>query len=116
MRKLFALGVVLATLHHPSVWANRNPEPLEAFDLTELQIAQIHLKARCEPLAYVLDPKGYLHRVQKGDHAGKHYGRVVAITKKGIKLQEVFEETPGEWKEKEAWLPAVPTTSRYPVK
>ncbi len=88
--------------------AMREKDALEAFELSSLKLEAVYFNDLCKPYASVRDPGGYLHRAFKGDYLGRNFGRVVELSKRGIKLREVFENKDGEWVEKETWVPIKP--------
>lgn len=95
---VFLLGVP------SSAKATRERYSLEAYELSSLTLRSVYFKGLGKPYALVRDPNGYLHRVFKGDYVGKNFGWVVAITRRGIKLKEVYQSQDGEWEERTAWL------------
>lgn len=62
---------------------------------------------KCGFLALVLDAKGFVYYVRRGQYVGKNFGVVTKITKDSMFLKEVYQRNDGEWEER----PAVMTIS-----
>lgn len=81
------------------------PEPLEAFDLSELTLWVSYPDPNpYRAFARVRDPKGYFHRVVIGTHIGKNYGVVMKITANTIIMSELYIDLKGDWSERYAVL------------
>ena len=80
---------------------NRPKEPLEDFDLKQLKMVGTLRKAGGNTLwALVSDGQGGIHRVRLGNHMGKSYGRVVAITDTHVDIVEIVPNGHGGWVER----------------
>ena len=90
-------------------FAMRNRLPLEAFELDQLKIMHISLKGKCAPFALIRDTNGYVHQIFMGGYMGKNFGYIKKITKKGIELQEVFQDSEGEWESQKKMFLIEPT-------
>jgi hypothetical protein len=71
---------------------------LKRFEVEDLKAVSIK-KAPITELfyAFVLDPDGYIHRVEVGDHFGKDIGRIRKIDSCGIWFYEAREVKEKEW-------------------
>lgn len=78
--------------------AGRPAEPLEAHDLSRLQLVGT-LRVGGEPSALVRAPDGEVHRLRVGNHLGLDHGRVVDITDTSLSLVELVVER-GAWVER----------------
>ena len=103
LANIFLVSVLVFALPNQAM-ATRERYSLEAYELSSLTMHSVYFKGLGKPYAFVRDPNGYLHRVFKGDYVGKNFGWVVAITRRGIKLKEVYQSQDGEWEERTAWL------------
>ncbi len=84
---------------------NRRKEELEAYPLDSLRMVGT-LEKDGRTWALVKTGDGTIHRVTTGNHMGKHYGRIVAITEDKIKLVELVKNGAG-YQEREATLSLV---------
>ncbi len=96
-----ALSVIVLLLYSLSVFCMGDqrewlPHALEAYDLSSLVICKIVLNEGT-PYAIIRDPNGHTHRLFKNDRMGKNYGLTKEINSKEIKLEEVYEDSKGEW-------------------
>lgn len=78
---------------------NRPKEALEHFDLSNLtMVGTLQKDGPGHPLwALISDGQGGIHRVKVGNHMGKNYGRIVAITETHIDLVEIVPNGHGGW-------------------
>jgi len=78
---------------------NRPKEVLEHFDLTNLHMVGTIRKDGSDHhlWALVSDGQGGIHRVKVGNHMGKNYGRIMAITDTRIDLVEIVPNGHGGW-------------------
>jgi type IV pilus assembly protein PilP len=77
---------------------DRPREPLEAYDLAELDLVGI-LTVGGTPSALVRGPDGKVHRVRIGDYMGLDHGRIVSITESSLVLVETVLEN-NAWQER----------------
>lgn len=78
---------------------SRPKEPLEAFDLNQLELVGT-LMVGGQPSALVKSPEGTVHRVRVGDHMGTDFGRIVGITNSSVQLVEIVPTGRGGWVER----------------
>ncbi|MFG6177359.1 pilus assembly protein PilP [Halomonas sp. THAF12] len=83
--------------------ASRPKEPLEAYDLEQLDLVGI-LTVGDVASALVKAPDGHVHRLRVGDHLGTDYGRIVGITEASVQLVEVVPTGRGGWIERSIQL------------
>lgn len=104
LRRFLFVAAFVAALLVPGPAAPetvRYPEPLEAFELSELKLWQTYPNEDPEKAyARVRDPHGYFHRVIIGSYIGKHYGIVRYITSTEISFDELYVDAKGEWTER----------------
>lgn len=81
----------------------RNREPLEEFPLDSLRMVGT-LAINGRRYALVRDSEGIVHRVSVGDHMGRNFGRIVAISDAEIQLREKVPNGLGGWTERGANL------------
>jgi type IV pilus assembly protein PilP len=77
---------------------DRAREPLEAYDLSELQLVGT-LRVGGQPYALVRAPGGQVHRLSVGNYLGLNHGRIVSITETSLLLVELHVER-GAWVER----------------
>ncbi|WP_444985194.1 pilus assembly protein PilP [Halomonas mongoliensis] len=77
---------------------DRQREPLEAYDLSELQLVGT-LRVGGQPSALVRAPGGQVHRLSVGNYLGLNHGRIVSITETSLLLVELHVER-GAWVER----------------
>lgn len=75
---------------------NRKPEALEAFSLDSMKLVG-QLERAGERWALITAPDGTVHRIQEGNHLGRNYGKVVAITDTEVKISEIVPDGLGGW-------------------
>ncbi len=75
---------------------DRKPEALEAFSLDSLALVG-QLEKAGERWALISAPDGTVHRIQDGNHLGRNYGKVVAITDTQVKITEIVPDGLGGW-------------------
>ena len=81
---------------------DRPREPLEAFDLSELELVGT-LTVGSEPSALIKEPGGQVHRLRIGNYLGLNHGRIVGITSSSVLLVERVVER-GAWVERNRQL------------
>lgn len=69
---------------------NRPPEPLERFDLKNLEIVAI-VWDNSKPKALIQDPEKGIHSVVKGQRIGKNEGYIAEIREGEIVVMELFD-------------------------
>lgn len=84
----------------------RPRQPLESYPLDTLRING-YLVQNNKPYALVLDTDKEVHRVTVGNYLGQDYGKVVAITREGVKVVESIQDNTGSWTERVVTLPFV---------
>ncbi|APX91900.1 hypothetical protein BWR19_02465 [Halomonas sp. 1513] len=70
---------------------DRPREPLERYDLSELQLVGT-LTVAAQPSALLRSPEGQVHRLRVGNYLGADDGRIVSITGASIVLVETVRE------------------------
>ncbi|MBD3894580.1 pilus assembly protein PilP [Halomonas sp. ML-15] len=70
---------------------DRTREPLERFDLSELQLVGT-LTVNAQPSALLRSPEGQVHRLRVGNYLGRDDGRIVSITGASIVLVETVRD------------------------
>ncbi|SCY25191.1 pilus assembly protein PilP [Thiohalorhabdus denitrificans] len=81
----------------PQPDTDRQPGPLEDFDLGTLEIVGT-MKVPGEGWqAYVRAPDGIVHTVTVGDYMGKQYGEVREIGPDSLTLRELVSRGQGRW-------------------
>ncbi len=85
---------------------NRRKEPLESFPLEGLQMVGT-IRQGDAFYALIKAPDNSLYRVTKGSHLGQNFGKVVEISEKMIKIQELVQDSNGDWTEKTSTLQLV---------
>lgn len=78
-------------------------EALEQYPLDSLDFVG-HLERGGVLWGLIQAPDGAIHRVQVGNHLGKNYGEIIAISETMIKLTEIIPNGSGGWVEREASL------------
>lgn len=87
---------------HPD--PNRPPDPLEAFPLDSLSMVGT-MTVDGVHYALIHAPDGVVYRANEGDHAGKHYGKIVAIKDKVVLLSEIVPDGTGGFMRSPASIP-----------
>lgn len=85
---------------------NRRKEPLEAYELEKLKMVGT-LEQNKVIYALIKAPDNSLRRIKVGDHMGVNFGSVISIGDSEIKLNELVEDSAGEWSEKQSILTLV---------
>lgn len=78
---------------------SRPKEPLEAYDLSELELVGT-LKVEGQPFALIQAPDGKVHRLRIGNHMGSDFGRIIGITDSSVQLVEIVPTGRGGWTER----------------
>lgn len=81
----------------------RKREALEAFPLDSLAFVG-HLERDGNLWGLVQAPDDSIHRVSVGNHLGKNYGEILAISESNITVKEIIPNGSGGWVEREASL------------
>lgn len=81
----------------------RKREALEAFPLDSLKFVG-HLEKDGVLWGLITAPDNAIYRVQVGNHLGKNYGEIMALSESNILLKEVIPNGSGGWVEREASL------------
>lgn len=85
---------------------NRRREPLEAYELEKLKMVGT-LEQNKIIFALIKAPDNSLRRVKVGDHMGVNFGSVISIGESEVRLNELVEDSAGEWSEKQSSLTLV---------
>lgn len=85
---------------------NRRREPLESFPLEGLQMIGV-IKQGDTVFALIKAPDNSLYRVTKGNYMGQNFGKISEITEKMIKIQELVQDSSGDWTERTSALQLV---------
>lgn len=85
---------------------NRRKEPLESFPLDGLQMVGT-IQQDNTLYALIKAPDNNLYRVTKGSYLGQNFGKIVEITEKMIKIQELVQDSTGDWTERTSTLQLV---------
>ncbi len=84
--------------------SGRRKELLERYPLDSLRMVG-GLGKNGGTWGLIRDPNGTIHRVQKGNHLGQNFGKIVAVSETGIQLQELISDAvTGEWVSRGAQL------------
>lgn len=81
---------------------DRPKELLEQFALDALSMVGTLRRSNDEGTRFALikDDQGGIHRVRKGSHMGKNYGRVVGVDEEQVELIEIVPNGSGGWVER----------------
>lgn len=82
---------------------DRRKEPLESFPLEGLQMVGT-IKQDNTIYALIRAPDSSLYRVTKGSHLGQNFGKITEITEKMVKIQELVQDSSGDWTERSSTL------------
>jgi len=82
---------------------NRDSEVLENFSLDTLKMVG-SLKQDNQKWGIVMTADGFIHRVKRGSHVGKNFGKITRITDSEIKITEIISDGMGGWLERQAAL------------
>lgn len=82
---------------------NRDKEALEDFPLDTLRMVGSLDKGK-EKWAIVKSSDGLIYRIKVGNHVGKNFGEVKAITDDRVMITEIIPDGFGGWIEREAQL------------
>jgi type IV pilus assembly protein PilP len=89
---------------------NRRKEPLEAYPLEQLKMVGT-LQQGKEMFAIVRADKT-LYRVKSGNYMGQNFGLITDVTDAEIKLQEIVQDSAGDWAERQSVLPLLEVTGK----
>jgi type IV pilus assembly protein PilP len=84
----------------------RNREPLEEFTLDSLKMVGT-LAMYGKNYALIKAPDGVVHRVTIGDHLGRDYGEITAITETEVSITEIVPTGLNTWTQRPATLALV---------
>jgi len=82
---------------------NRRKEPLEDYPLDGLKMVGTLSRGK-QSWGIIQTADGAVYRVQKGNHMGQNFGRIIRVTDEKIDLVELIQGALGEWLEREASL------------
>lgn len=82
---------------------NRKKEFLESFALDSLSMVGIVIKNNTT-FALVKSPDGNVNVLKQGNYIGRNYGQILKITNEQISIKEVFQNSNGEWNERDGTL------------
>lgn len=82
---------------------NRKREALEAFPLDSLKFVGT-IEKDGKTWGLITAPDKAIYRVQVGNHMGKNYGEIMALSESTILLKEIIPNGSGGWVEREASL------------
>jgi len=83
--------------------ASRPKEPLEAYDLSELELVGT-LTVGGRPSALIQAPDGNVYRLRAGNYMGSDFGRIIGITESSVQLVEIVPTGRGGWTERSTRL------------
>ena len=86
---------------------NRVKETLEKFSLENMRYVGI-LKSK-QKVSGFIEVEGYVYTVGVGNYLGQNYGRIQSITENSIILNELIEDSTGNWVSRKAELPLQPS-------
>lgn len=76
----------------------RPKEPLEAFKLENLRmVGTIHMLDMGDLTALIKDSKGELHRIKKGNFAGRNYGEILTVNETQLDIMEIIPNGRDGW-------------------
>ncbi|NVK31185.1 MAG: pilus assembly protein PilP [Gammaproteobacteria bacterium] len=82
---------------------NREREPLENFELQDLQLVGV-MEGNRGRWALIREPAGSVHKIQAGNHIGSNFGQVIAVNETGIAIKEWFGDDFSGWRNDSAAL------------
>lgn len=82
---------------HPDF--NRRKEALESFPIDALRMVGTIEKERGK-WALVVDPKGSVYRLTKGNYVGQNHGRIESVTDDKIMISEIIPDPSGGWRDR----------------
>jgi type IV pilus assembly protein PilP len=85
---------------------NRHREALEEFPLDGLKMVG-YLQQGKESYAIIRSPDNKLHRVKVGNYLGQNFGQIKAITENEVQINEVIQDSAGDWSERMSSLQLV---------
>ena len=85
-------------------YASRNKEPLEYFDISQLQVKSVEIKDNLN-IAYVESQDNVVYPVKVGNYLGRNNGLVFEISSTFVKVREMVRSKNGHgWKERDLTL------------
>ncbi|NNM81230.1 MAG: pilus assembly protein PilP [Burkholderiales bacterium] len=85
---------------------NRRKEALESFPLDGLRMVG-SLQQDNKIYALIKAPDGGLYRVTTGNYLGQNFGKITEVTTTMIKIQELVQDSSGDWTERTSTLQLV---------
>jgi len=85
---------------------DRPKEELEEFSLESLRMVG-YLRRADVDYAIVRAVDGKLHRVKAGNYMGLNFGQILSISDTEIKIEEMVQDSGGDWSERESSLQLV---------
>jgi len=85
---------------------SRAKEELEEFSLESLKMVG-YLRRADVDYAIVRSADGKLHRVKVGNYMGLNFGQILSISDAEIKIEEMVQDSGGDWSERESSLQLV---------
>lgn len=82
---------------------NRRKEILESFPLDSLRMVGT-VEKEGKRWALIVDNKGTVHRISKGNYIGQHEGRVDQITEEKVVVTEIVPDPSIGWRERKSSL------------
>lgn len=94
---------------------NRRRQPLEAYALETLKMVGT-LERDNKMYALVLAPDHNLFYVTAGNYIGQNFGRITQITDSEIKLNELVQDSSGDWTKRASALQLLDTNKKVAKK
>ncbi len=96
---------------HPDV--NRRKEALEAFPIDSLRMVGT-IEKQGKKWALILDPKGAVYRLTKGNYVGQNHGRIESVVDEKILINEIIPDATGGWRDRKASIGIIEQTKAKP--
>ncbi|MBY0579519.1 MAG: pilus assembly protein PilP [Burkholderiales bacterium] len=81
----------------------RRKEALESFPLEGLQMVGV-IRQSSTIYALIKAPDNTLYRVATGNYLGQNFGKITEISEKMVKIQELVQDSGGDWTERSSTL------------
>ena len=81
---------------------NRRKEPLESYPLESVKMVGTLQQGR--EIFALVKADNTVYRVRKGNYAGQNFGLITGIGDVDVKLQEIIQDTAGDWTERVSTL------------
>lgn len=78
----------------PAPNRNREPDPLEAFELDSLRMVG-SISHGGVTYALIKAPDNIIYRAARGEHLGQNYGRIDSVSEQGVTLTEIVPDGRG---------------------